>query len=194
MARTHSPDADKPLFAASISQIKFPLIAVGLFSAVVNLLLLTGPLFMLQVYDRVLASYSVPTLVLLLVLVFILFVYLGFLDIVRMRILSRVGLSIDACLAPKAFSLAMRQQTLQNKDQAGLTPVDDVHTIRRFFSGSGPLALFDLPWLPLYLAVVYALHVWLGVVATAGALVLVLITILNELFVRSQMNKAKKDT
>ncbi|MEM7068165.1 MAG: type I secretion system permease/ATPase [Pseudomonadota bacterium] len=162
--------------------------SVGLFSCAVNLLMLTGPLFMLQVYDRVLASGSVPTLVALFGLVVVLFVFLGVFDLIRTKVLSRAGCRIDTELsgiANKAWIFAGLVPGL-----AKSRPLSDLGNIRQFLGSNGLPSLFDLPWVPIYLAVVYLLHVWLGLLATAGAVVVIGATILNELITRKPIKEA----
>ncbi len=166
-----------------ISSYRFTLISVGVFSAVVNLLLLTGPIFMLQVYDRVLASQSVPTLLMLILLVGCLLIFYALLECIRLRILARVGAEADALLCTEVFRRTIGSDpTEPNRKQT--SPVRDLETVRQFLSGPAPLAAFDLPWLPLFLGVVYLLHFWLGVTATIGAIVLFALAVLNEFMMR----------
>lgn len=156
-------------------------LGVGLFSGLINVLALTGSLYMLQVYDRVLPSHSVPTLVGLTVLMVFLYAVHGLLDFIRTRVMARVGLKIDGTLRARIFEAVLLIPLRARKGSDGLQPVRDLDQIRAFLSGLGPTALFDLPWLPLYLGVVYFLHPLLGVFATAGALILVFVTFLTEL-------------
>ncbi|MEW5423211.1 type I secretion system permease/ATPase [Amorphus sp. 3PC139-8] len=150
-------------------------VAIALFSAVVNILMLAGPLYMLQVYDRVLTSHSVPTLVALSVLLAGLYVVMGTLDAIRSRALVKIGHSIDLTAAPSVFARVLREPLSKNPDPASRRALSDLDQIRQFFSGAGLAALFDLPWIPIYLAIVYLIHPVLGLVATGGALVLVAI-------------------
>ncbi|WP_299644092.1 type I secretion system permease/ATPase [Devosia sp.] len=157
----------------------FPLLALGIVSLAANLLVLTGPLFMLQVYDRVLASRSVPTLVALFALVAGVYAFLALLDLVRSRMASRFAGALEASIAPDVFRASLR---------LGLTPlsaarpdaVRDLDTIRQYVAGPGPLALFDLPWLPVYLLIVFMFHPDLGWLATGGALVATTLLVINE--------------
>ena len=141
------------------------------FSFVLNVLALTGSLFMLQVYDRVLPSGSVPTLVALGLIVLVLYGYYGLLDYVRSRIFVRVGRKVEEGLRERAFD-AMSTLSLYKGNVVGSQPVQDLSTIRQFISGQGPLAYFDMPYVPLYLLVVFLLHWVLGVVATVSAVVI----------------------
>ncbi|ODS81945.1 MAG: type I secretion protein [Devosia sp. 66-14] len=148
-------------------------------SLATNLLVLTGPLFMLQVYDRVLASRSVPTLVALFVLVAGTYAFLALLELLRSRMAARFAGAFEASLAPEVFRASLR---------TGLAPlglarpdaVRDLDSIRSYLAGPGPLALFDLPWLPVYLAIVFLFHPALGWLATGGALVATILLVINE--------------
>ncbi len=153
---------------------------VGIFSGVINILALTGSIYMLQVYDRVLPSQSVPTLVGLSILVFLLYVTNGVLDFIRTRIMSRVGTGIDIKLSPHVFRAVQRLPLLRGTNSDGMQPLRDLDHIRNFMSGLGPAALFDLPWIPIYLVFIYLLHPMLALVATAGAVALILLTFLTE--------------
>ena len=156
-------------------------LAVGLFSAVINILALTGSFYMLQVYDRVIPSRSVPTLVGLSILMAGLYVANGVLDYFRVRIMSRVGVRIDRELREKVFTAVqlLPLRTRQNGD--GLQPVRDLDQIRSFLSGLGPTAFFDLPWIPIYLGIIFLLHPMLGMFSFAGALLLVSLTLLTDI-------------
>ncbi|WP_439601611.1 type I secretion system permease/ATPase [Devosia sp.] len=164
---------------ALLRRTGFPLLALGVMSLATNLLVLTGPLFMLQVYDRVLASRSVPTLVALFVLVAGTYAFLALLELLRSRMAARFAGAFEASLAPEVFRASLR---------TGLVPlglarpdaVRDLDTIRSYLAGPGPLALFDLPWLPVYLAIVFLFHPALGWLATGGALVATILLVINE--------------
>src|ERR1700741_266823 len=147
--------------------------AVGIYSGAINILMLTGSLFMLQVYDRVLPSHSVPTLVGLLIIVVVLYAAQGLLDMIRARIMVRIGRSLDDGLGESVFQTVVRLPLQARGGASGLQPLRDLDPMRAFLSRSGPPALFDLPWMPLYLALCFAFHVWIGVTALAGALILV---------------------
>ena len=163
-------------------------LAVGLFSAAVNLLMLTGPLFMLQVYDRVLASHSVATLAALFLLVVVLYVFLGVFDLVRSRILSRIGVRLDAELSGDANRAWLRSGLFPS--QRGARPLNDLSVIRQFLSSPGIPALFDLPWVPAYLLLLYLIHPVIGLLATGAAVVVVALTVLNELVTKGKITQA----
>ena len=156
------------------------LIGVAVFSGVINVLALTGAIYMLQVYDRVLPSRSIPTLIALTLVMAVLFSASGLLDYCRTRLMSRVGLRIDTQLREKVFA-AVQLLPLQTRNgQQGLQSIRDLDQIRSFLSGLGPTALFDMPWVPIYLLVIFLLHPLLGYFSVAGALLLIVMTILTE--------------
>jgi ATP-binding cassette subfamily C protein len=166
--------------AAALRGSRGLFISVGLFSGVINVLALTGAIYMLQVYDRVLLSRSVPTLVALSILMVALFSASGVLDLVRTRIMARIGLRVDEALRERVFD-CLQKASLRGRSGDGLQPVRDLDRVRNFLSGIGPAALFDLPWIPVYITMIFLLHPLMGWFAVAGALLLVAITLLTEL-------------
>lgn len=172
---------EKPGVGSALRKRSGVLFGVALFSGVINLLALTGAIYMLQVYDRVIPSRSIPTLVALSVLLVGLFFANGLLDWVRARIMSRVGLSVDEALRDEVFS-AMQTASLQSRTEGdGMQAVRDLDRVRNFLSGMGPTALFDLPWIPVYLALIFLLHPIMGWFAVAGAVLLIAVTAATEL-------------
>jgi ABC-type protease/lipase transport system fused ATPase/permease subunit len=162
--------------------------SVGLFSCAVNILMLTGPLFMLQVYDRVLASRSVPTLFALFGLVAGLYIFLGLFDFIRTKALSRIGYRLDIELSSVVKKVWLFSSLYGDRIKA--RPVSDLTALRQFLCSNGLLALCDLPWVPIYLAVVYLLHVWLGLLATAGAIIVITATLINEWTTKKPISEA----
>ncbi|MCP8887337.1 type I secretion system permease/ATPase [Devosia ureilytica] len=158
-------------------------IAVFLFwiSGIINLLALTGSFYMLQIYDRALTSGSIPTLAALSVLVIGLYLFQGLFDIVRSQLLVRIGARFDRLLAPIAHRVSVDMPRFGFSTGEALERGRDVDTIRSFMGSQGPVALFDLPWVPLYILFVYFLHPVLGAVTLGGAVVLTLLTVLTEL-------------
>jgi ATP-binding cassette subfamily C protein len=159
-------------------------IGVGLMSCVVNLLYLTGSIFMLEVYDRVLPSRSVPTLIGLIIIAAGLYMAQGALDVIRSRILGRIGTALDEALNTRVFDTVVRLPLMIGGRGEGLQPLRDLDNIRSFLGGMGPSAFFDLPWLPLYLGICFAFHVMLGVTALVGAVILVSLTFVTEYLTR----------
>lgn len=155
-------------------------VAIAVFSAVVNLLGLTGSFYMLQIYDRVLASRSVETLVALSVLTLVLFVLQGFLEIIRSQVAFRVGLTVERDLLKPVHELLMHLPWTGHTPAEATQPLRDVEAIRTFVASPGPSALMDLPWVPFYLFVVFLLHPWLGVLSLCGMVALTAIAIQTE--------------
>ncbi len=160
------------------------LVGVGLFSAVINILGLTGSVYMLQVYDRVLPSQSVPTLVVFTIGMLGLYAIYGLLDFVRLRVLVRIGGRLHRNLQQKVFALSLSLPLAVGAEAVRTQPLRDLDQLRGFLSGLGPTVVFDAPWIPFYLVVIYLLHPALGVLATIGAIVVVLLTVIAELLVR----------
>jgi len=154
--------------------------AVFVFSIFVNLLMLTGPLYMMQVYDRVLASRSVETLAALTILVGFLFLMMGLLDYSRGRLMARVGARFQNTLDRRVFSAIMTKATYDNSGKVLPTGLRDLEAIQRLFSSPILLALCDIPWTPVFLMVIFIFHPWLGILATVGGLILIVITFLNQ--------------
>ncbi|WP_257197862.1 MULTISPECIES: type I secretion system permease/ATPase [unclassified Bradyrhizobium] len=150
--------------------------AVGLFSCFINLLMLTGSFFMLQVYDRVLPSRSASTLVALGVLVTLLYIFQGLLEATRSRIFVRLARSFDLDLSRTIVEVLFETSRASRLNGDGLQPLRDLDQVRSFLSSAGPAALFDLPWMPLYLGLCFAFHVWIGAAALIGAIILILLT------------------
>ncbi|WP_397542581.1 ABC transporter transmembrane domain-containing protein, partial [Roseovarius salis] len=163
--------------------------AVGLFSVFVNLLMLSGPLYMLQVYDRVLGSRSIETLVALSVLVVFLFAMMGVLDYARGRIMNRAAARFQSRLERRVFDAVM-QTSAPRADARCATGLTDLESIRRFMASPVLLAFFDLPWTPVLLAGIFVFHPWLGALATTGGSVLVLFAILNQVGTRRPAHAA----
>jgi PrtD family type I secretion system ABC transporter len=165
-------------------------IGVGVMSFMINMLYLTGSIFMLEVYDRVLPSRSVPTLVGLIVLAGGLYVAQGVLDLIRGRILGRVGTSLDEALNKRVFDTVVRLPLVVGGRNEGLQPLRDLDNVRSFLGSMGPGAFFDLPWLPFYLLICFAFHWLIGVTALVGAIILVTLTLITEFLSRQPAREA----
>lgn len=146
-------------------------LAVGLFSFFINALMLTVPLYMLQVYDRVLTSRSESTLVMLTIVAAVMLLTFGILDVVRSRVLVRVGARLDKQLN-KPLLASMLADRLRGSSISQRQPVRDLESVRTFLTGAGLLSFFDSPWVPLFIGVIFLFHPVLGFVALAGAIVL----------------------
>ena len=166
----------------SAATVSFPVagsaVGIGLISGVVNLLALTSPLFMLQIYDRVLASGSVPTLVGLAVLAAGLYAFQAGLDALRARVLLRIGERFDGAFSGRVYDAILKTPLLTRVNGDGLQPLRDLDSVRGFLGGNGPTAFFDLPWMPLYLGICFLFHFWIGVTALVGAVLLIAVTLL----------------
>ena len=163
---------------------------VALFSGLINLLGLTGSLYMLQVYDRVLPSHSVPTLIVLSIAMIGLYVFYGLLDMVRQRLMIRIGKRFDRRLQPSVLALSLALPLSMGSEGARIQPIGDLEQIRNFIGSTGPTAFFDLPWLPLYLCGIYLLHPYLGLLGTVGAITSLLFTLLAEGLSRAPARRA----
>jgi len=157
---------------------------VAVVSCVINLLMLTSPLFMLQIYDRVLTSRSISTLVALAAIAATLYAFYGFLEGLRSKILSRIGARLDASLSDIAFEHEVNFPLRCGCHFQRMEPTRDLDLLRQFFSGPGPSTLFDMPWMPVYLAIVFLFHPLLGFVALGGVLFSCLLISLNEFLMR----------
>ena len=176
--------------AAALGACRRAFLAIGLFSGMSNILMLTGSLFMLEVYDRVLPSRSVPTLVALLILTAGLYAAQGFIDAIRSRILVRIGDSLDETMSMRVYDAIVRLPLKIGGKGDGSQPVRDLDSVRGFLSGAGPSAFFDLPWLPVYLAVCFLFHPYIGLTALGGAIILIALTVATELRTRSPTRQA----
>jgi ATP-binding cassette subfamily C protein len=155
-----------------------------LVSGIINILALTGSLYMMQIYDRALTSGSVPTLVGLSALAIGLYIFQGCFDVIRSQVLVRVGSRLDNRLAPLAHRVAIDMPRFGFSTSEALERGRDVDTVRGFLGSQGPAALFDLPWMPIYLVFVYCLHPMLGALTIAGAFVLTVLTAISEILTR----------
>ena len=165
----------------------------GLFSLVINLLLLVPPLYMLQVFDRVLASRSEETLLFLTIAAVTALVFMALLDMVRARLLSAAGAALDRKLGPRVLA-GLLEQTARLSGASYLNGLRDVNTLRSFLGGAGLLALFDAPWLPLFLLVIFLFHPLLGVTALCGALVMVALAVFNERATRESIQRSQAES
>ncbi len=166
------------------------LLAAFLFSIFVNLLMLTSPLYMLQIYDRVLASRSEPTLLALSVLAAFLFLAMGLLDHARNRVMVRIGARIQADLDHRVLSAAFRRLTVVPQDPAAHSAQRDLETVSRVWASPALMALFDLPWTPVFAAALFIFHPWLGWTAIAGMVTLIAVTALNQRMTEAAVREA----
>lgn len=175
---------------AARAQNRGILVRVGLFSVFVNLLMLTGPLFMLQIYDRVLASRSEPTLIALFSLVAFLYLMMAFLDHSRGLLVARAAARFHDRLDKRVLSAAMKRLSMRAGDPLAQTAQRDLESIQRFVGSRVFLALFDMPWTPLFLAAIFLFHPLLGTVALAGGGILVVIALTNQSLTKEHQGRA----
>ena len=168
--------------------------AVGIFSVFVNLLMLTGPLYMLQIYDRVLGSGSEETLLALSVLVAFLFLMMGLLDYARGRVLARIGARFQAGLDKRVFSAVLRASASGRGNATNNSGLRDLESVQRLLTSPVLSAIFDLPWTPVFLAGIFLFHPWLGILAISGGGLLLIITFLNQWMTRAPVLKANTAT
>ena len=168
------------------------LATVMVFSLAVNALMFVGPLYMLQIYDRVLASRNEYTLLALTLVAVALLASYGAMEFVRSRLLARAGLQFDEIVSAPLFERAVKLQ-LNNPSGGAAQVIGDADRVREFYTGPGILAFFDAPWVPVFLALIFAFHPWLGLVATVGALVIFSLALLNELATRRRLQAANQE-
>ncbi|WP_407067277.1 type I secretion system permease/ATPase [Methylobacterium sp. Leaf111] len=171
---------DSAELASALAQCRTAFIGVAAMSGLVNVLYLTGSFFMLEVYDRVIPSRSVPTLIGLCILAFVLYIFQGLLEALRSRILARIGAALDESLSGRVFDIVVRAPLKGAAPGDGLLPLRDLDQLRAFLGGSGPSAFFDLPWMPIYLLICFLFHPLIGVAALVGAAVLATLGLLTD--------------
>ena len=166
------------------------LVVVALFSMVINLLMLTGPLYMLQVYDRVLTSGSVDTLIALTILGISLLFCQGILEYLRSRILMRYANRLDQSVSVSVLN-AVVAHGMKRRNVSAAQALRDLDSFRSFFSGRGLISLFDVPWTPLFLLVIFLMHPMLGMVALVGAALLMTMTLISELITNRRFREGR---
>ena len=176
--------------SAALATCRSAFISIAVFSGMSNILMLTGSIFMLEVYDRVLPSHSVPTLVALTILATSMYVALGILDLIRGRILVRIGAKLDEAVSDRVYDAVVRSPLKGGDRGDGLQSLRHLDNLRSFLSGIGPIALFDLPWIPLYLIICFAFHTLIGLTALFGAVILCVLTMLTEAYTRESSKQA----
>ncbi len=165
-----------------------------IFSFFVNALMLTGPIFMLQVYDRVLGSQSEETLLALAILVTFLYLMMGFLDYARGRVLARAGAVFQSLLDHRVFTAVLRHAGLTAGRLGPNTGLRDLESVQRLFSSPALFAVFDVPWTPVFLLAIFIFHPWLGYLALAGGALLISMTFLNQWMTKRVVAEANMAT
>jgi PrtD family type I secretion system ABC transporter len=182
---------EKRELMAVLLSFKSTFVTIGLFSFVVNILLLVPAIYMLQIYDRVLPSRNQDTLLMLTVIMVVAYLLIGFLEWVRSQLLIRMGNRMDQRLSGKVFRAAFEKSL--NFGSANATQYFyDLTNIRQFLTGHGLFAFFDSPWTPIFLAVIFYMHPLLGVFSIVSAVFLSCMAILTELVSRKPLSEANK--
>lgn len=163
---------------------------VALFSFFVNLLMLTGPLYMLNVYDRVLSSRSLETLLALSILVLYLYAMMGILDYARGRVMGRVGARFQTALDRRVFGAVLKATTLNRAPKEAATGLRDLETVQRLITSPALMALYDLPWVPLFFLGIFIFHPLMGFLAVGGAAVLLAVAAINQWVTRKPLEAA----
>jgi len=189
---TNAPSS-KGTISTALKPARTAMLMIAVFSFFVNLLMLTGPLFMLQIYDRVLTSGSIPTLVALGILVVMLYGLYGFLEYIRGRILMRVSRILEEGLQVSVFH-AITFHALAGSSQIRTQPAQDLSAVRQFLSGPAPFSFLDLPWTPVYLFVIFLLHYVLGIAALVAVIILAAFAIINNLLTRKHVENLQQAT
>lgn len=166
--------------AQALRNCKTAFIGVGIASALVNVLYLTGSFFMLEVYDRVLPSRSIPTLIALCILALLLYAFQGAFEMMRGRMLVRIAGALDESMSARIYRAIVRAPLKIRTQGDGLQALRDFDQVRAFLSGSGPAAFFDLPWLPFYILICFLFHPIIGIVSIVGSLILIALTFLTN--------------
>ncbi|CNG33639.1 ABC transporter [Yersinia intermedia] len=192
-SKNASSSSVSPTILSVLAHHKKSLWGIGLFTAVINLLMLAPAIYMLQVYDRVLASANTMTLLMLTILVLGIFAFIGLLEWIRSAVVIRLGTRIDMQLNQRVFNAAFTSQLMGHKTPAAQA-LNDLTSLRQFATGNALFAFFDAPWFPFYLLVIFLLHPWLGALAAAGACMLIFLAWLNHWICKKPLKEASITT
>ncbi|HTJ58449.1 MAG TPA: type I secretion system permease/ATPase [Devosiaceae bacterium] len=176
---------DKSELRAVFDRLRRSFLGVGIMSCIINLLMLTGPLFMIAVYDQVIPTKNIDTLIGLMALGFCAYLLYGLTDRLRGRVMARFAASFSEALSGRVFDAVLRQPLVVGFQADTVRPLRDLEEIKNYLSGPGMTAVFDLPWIPIYLFICFAFHPLIGLAVTLGAVVLVLLAALAEISTRA---------
>lgn len=168
--------------------------SVGLFSMFINMLMLVPAFYMLQVYDRVVTSGSVPTLVMLTLVMLLLMITMGALEWVRSRIMVRISTRMDTLLGSRLYDASFKQALYSGGMNANAQPLNDLTGLRQFLTGNGLFAFFDAPWVPIYIAIMFMFHPWFGIMAIISVIVLATLAVINEKVTSKMLREANKES
>ncbi len=177
----------------ALKACKGSFISVGIFSFFVNALMLVPTFYMLQVYGRVMTSGSIPTLVMLTIIMTLLVATMGALELVRSRIMVRVSTKLDVLLSRSVYRASFKRALDSGGMDASAQSLNDLTGLRQFMTGNGLFAFFDAPWLPIYIAVMFMFHPWYGWVAVGSAIILLILAALNEKMTGKALAEANKE-
>ena len=183
-------DTKKSDLLEALSLCKTAFIAAGGFSMIINILQLVPTIYMLQLYDRVVPTGNLSTLMMLTFIVLGLFVTMGLLEWVRSQVLVRVSTRLETLLNERLFNVAYKQALYSGGVKGSSQPLDDLTALRQFLTGQGLFAFFDAPWIPIYIGVMFIFHAWYGWAAIATAIVLLGIAYLNEKLTSGMLQEA----
>ena len=186
----NTPDRVGELLRRLFATCRGSLIAAGVFSAIANLLMLVPAFFMLNVYDKAIGSNSLSTLAVLSIITAVMFIGLGTMEALRSRVLVAVGKKIDILLGPVVYEATFQQALRQGAAHTGAQPIADFTSLRQFVSGTGAITVFDAPWIPIYIVVMFLFHPVLGWMGVGAALLLLVIAIINTRATTAGLDKA----
>lgn len=193
--KTASPNENKQSeLLTAVNACKSAFITVCIFSMFINVLLLVPTIYMLQVYDRVLASNSQATLLWLTIIVIFLFLTMGGLEWARAQIMNVTGNKLDRLLNTRVYNTLFSQSLISGKQSTDTQALNDLNSIKQFMTGAGLFAFFDVPWFPLYMFVLYLFHPVFGIVGLISAVILVSLAIWNERSTKKDFENASKES
>lgn len=177
----------------ALEACKSSFLYAGFFSLFINLLLLAPSFYMLEVYDRVVSSRSVTTLIMLTILVTVLMATYGALEWIRSRIMVRISTKLDLLLGERVLGASFKQSLYTGSTGVSAQPMGDLTGLRQFLTGSGVFAFFDAPWMPIYIGIMFFFHPWFGVLTVVGALVATALAFANERATAKRLSEANKE-
>ncbi|RML36596.1 Alkaline protease secretion ATP-binding protein AprD [Pseudomonas syringae pv. atrofaciens] len=189
MSRSHENNLQLALKAC-----KGSFISVGFFSLFVNALMLVPTLYMIQISGRVVPSSSVPTLLMLTLILTVLMITMGALEWVRSRIMVRISNRLDVLLSRDVYRASFRKALRSGGMDASAQSLNDLTSLRQFLTGNGLFAFFDAPWLPIYTAVMFLFHPWFGWMTVGSAIVLIILAYLNHRFTGKALTEANQQS
>lgn len=185
--------SEKSDLGKALSACKGAFLSVAFFSLFINLLLLVPSFYMLEVYDRVVSSRSVTTLIMLTLIVVVLMSVYGALEWIRSRIMVRVSTKMELILGRRVVGASFKQSLYTNGMGVSAQGMSDLTGLRQFLTGSGLFAFFDAPWIPIYIGIMFYFHYWFGVLTVVGAVVAILLAIANEKVTNKRLLEANKE-